>query len=71
MDIVEALLNESFNEVREARGIDAIAVRHQHNWLRRVEFNRLRVLEIGNESRGHHLETTSLRVENDDGNGKP
>lgn len=33
MDIVEALLNESLNEVREARRIDAVAVGDQHNRL--------------------------------------
>lgn len=33
VDIVEALLNESLNEVREARRIDAIAVGDQHSRL--------------------------------------
>lgn len=45
MDIVEALLNESLNEVREARRIDAIAVGDQDNRLGLVEFNGLQGLQ--------------------------
>jgi len=44
VDIVEALLNESLDEVREARRIDAIGVGDQHNRLGLVEFNRLQGL---------------------------